>query len=511
MVYDYIIVGAGSAGSTLAARLSEDAGVSVLLLESGPDYPSFAETPDDLKYDNHQAASRPDSPHNWNFKGQATDLQSNETPVARGKVVGGTSSINHQIFLRAIPEDFDIWESLGNPGWSYTDVLPYFRKAESDADLNGDFHGDTGPIPVWRHPQNTWVPLQAAFYETCVSSGFPVDHDMNHPEASGVGAIPLNNPNGIRMSTALTYLPPARHRLNLTIKPNTHVKELVFNGSRVTGLRAVSGEEIFLLEGNEIILSAGAISTPHLLMLSGVGSKTQLEMAGIVPVVDLPGVGKNLKNHPSASIRYNPAADNPIRLSDPRNQVGLRLTISGSPYRNEIQIQPTASYSAELDVPDIRVGVRLEYPLSVGEISILSPDPTMQPRIAFNFLSDAEDRRRLREAVRMCVELFAKKPLCDNIGTRQSPGDNIIASDAEMDVWLKRTVTIAGHSSCSCKMGPQSDPMAVVDASGRVYGVDGLRVVDASIMPDIVRANTNATTIMMAEKMSDTIMNQSVR
>ena len=430
--------------------------------------------------------------------------------MARGKVTGGSSAINHQIVLRGMPEDFDAWAAAGNDEWDYRKTLPYFRRLENDADIRDDFHGNDGPIPVWRHARSTWLHFAGRFLPACRDAGFPDDPDLNHPDATGVGAMPLNNPGGVRMSAAITYLDACRHRLNLTIRANALARRIVFDhGStgppRAVGVAVESGDATFVVEGSEIILAAGAIASPQLLLLSGVGPADELRPLGIDPVHHLPGVGRSMKNHPSVSIVYRAQPDHHLSPDAPRNQVGLRFTANGSTQRNDIQVQPTTSYPESRNAPDIRIGCRLEYPYSEGLLTLASADVSVQPRLDFRFLTDPRDLPRFRDAVRRSVRIFEHPAFADLLAERRSPTDADLADDAALDAWLQQNAGIAGHTSVTCKMGSASDPTAVVDQYCSVHGLAGLRVIDASAMPDIVRANTNATVIMMAERAADFI------
>jgi len=422
-------------------------------------------------------------------------------PVWRGKITGGSSAVNVQVFLRGMPEDYDTWSSWGNTEWSFEKVLPYFLKLETDLDFHDGVHGVGGPINARRFRREEWLPIQRAFYNACRAAGFPDTPDMNHPESTGVGPIPMNNPGGIRISTAVGYLGQARHRPNLTIRPNSLARRVLFDGTRAIGVEAESGGEIMTVEATEIILSAGAVGSPHLLLLSGVGPADHLGSLKIPVVHHLPGVGRNLRDHPVALMVWQPHKDFSMDLKDPWLNVGLRYTASGSQLRNDIYI--VAAAIAQLGVVWMRPSLNLA--LGSGELKLSSADPHLQPSLDYNYLQEPFDRERLREAVRLCIKLSEHEEFKRILGERTEPKDADLASDEALDDWMMRNVTTGDHISCTCKMGPSSDPLAVVDQYGRVHGLERLRVVDSSIMPDCPRANLNATTIMIGERVSDFI------
>ena len=508
-IFDSIIVGSGSAGSILANRLTEDSNRNILLIEAGNDYSNFESMPENVYFGHRNVSSLPSlesDPSNWAYRAEST-TNGPEIPIPRGKVIGGSSSINAQILLRGIREDYDRWAEFGNNKWSFDEVLPYFIKLENDIDFPNDkYHGKEGYIKVKRVPENEWDPIHKAFYDSCIDYGFPACADHNKPDSTGVGALGFNQIDGVRQSTAITYLNDVRHRPNLNIKSNCYVKKIIFDNNIAIGVEVVSESKTFKIFSDQIIISAGAIESPKLLLNSGIGNPEKFTKHGIETVAELPGVGNNLRDHPMTFITWNskPGYSAPVNNYS-RVAMALRYTSKSSNWKNDMIVYMDSSDDKTTFYPlapkGIRANLTLNLEESSGEISLNEKDPDLYPKLSYNYLSTDNDINRFVEGVKILEDIGNNKEFQKYADEMILPDTNTRKDDKLLKKWLHGKMVTGHHSSGTCKMG--SDPLAVVDQAGSVIGTENLKVVDASIMPDCIRANTNATVMLIAERIID--------
>jgi choline dehydrogenase len=477
MKYDVVILGAGASGATIAARVSDDPSISVLLLEAGPYYRTTDEMPGGLLDGNDNSYS----PHNWDWMAES-NTSGRLGPMPSGKVVGGSSAVNTAIALRGTPEDYDDWASMGNDEWSWEKVLPYFRRLETDLDYDDDYHGRNGPIPVRRYREHELAPVQLAFVRAMRAMGYPETHDNNDPYSTGLGFHPMNKRGRTRMSVAICYLEPVRHRLNLTVRGDCLVRRILFDAGRATGVEVESGGSVQTVEGTKIVLASGAIASPAVLMRSGIGPEAHLRELGIGVVRDTPGVGAQLDDHPMLGVVYQ-AKDGQLRAGDPIVQTTYRYTSAGGVERNDMQLMPVSQFATREGKYVYSIGSVVERQKSIGRLTLTSADPHVHPRIENRFCDDPED------------EEFAH--LNDGI---RSPGPAVLQDDEQLASWAKHVAASGFHPSCTAKMAPASDPMGVVDQRFRLRGFENMYVADASVMPKCPRANIHLTSVMIGER-----------
>jgi choline dehydrogenase len=500
--WDVVVVGAGTSGCALAARLA-DAGRRVLLLEAGADHAQPADFPPELRDASSLAASVPGHPANWSLSGELTAGLT--VPVPRGRVVGGSSALNAGAFLRGTRADFDGWAAAGNDLWSYDRVLPAFRRLEADRDF-GDrpHHGAHGPVPVGR--SRAEHPLAAAFGAAAAELGFPAEPDKNADGPPGYGPVPLNVADGVRVNTAMAYLSPRRGRPELTVRGGVQVLRVVVDGGRAVGVATADG----VLRAAEVVLSAGAVASPHLLLLSGIGPADALRAAGISVVADVPGVGADFTDHPHVYVGYRPAAPVPVPPGLLPLHGVLHVTSAGSAVPGDLEILPWLTPFSRLTggtagpySDELAVGIGLQAEESRGRLTLDGADPHRAPRLEYRYLTADSDRRRLREGVRLTVELLGTRAFRPFVPGRTGPPHDVLADDAALDRWVRTHLTTAIHLAGTARMGPEGDPGAVVDQRLRVRGVPGLRLVDTSVLPRVTSRGPAATAVMLGERAAE--------
>ncbi len=529
--FDYIIVGAGSAGCILANRLSENGKTRVALIEAGgSDRSIFIKMPSAL------AIPMNTKRFNWGFESNPEPHLGNRViPCYRGKGLGGTSSINGMVFVRGNPCDIDQWEQEGASGWNYKNCLPYYKKLEHWQDGENAFRGGSGPIKVTTGNNMRLSPLYQAFIDAGVEAGYPLCSDYNGKTQEGFGPMQMNVDEGIRASTARAYLAPIKSRKNLEIFTNSLTEKICFEGTKATSIEFTSnGKKHIIHASRKVILSAGAIGSPHLLQVSGVGPQSVLQKAGITPILDSPGVGENLTDHLEVFFQYE--CTQPITLNgrlSPFHKawIGLRWLLfrNGLGATNHFESCGFIPSSAEKPWPDIQyhflpgaisydgntafkghgyqVHVGPNKPASRGFVHTRTNAIRDHPIIQFNYLKEEADRLDWRNTIRKTRHVLSQNALAPYRGEEIQPG-KAITSDSAIDDWVKKNVESAYHPTSTCKMGAHTDPMAVVNSKCNVIGTENLSVIDSSIFPTIPNGNLNAPTMMVAERAADLILSE---
>ncbi|MDI2128975.1 GMC family oxidoreductase [Yinghuangia seranimata] len=495
MAYDVVVVGAGSAGCVLAARLSEDERRSVLLVEAGPDYPSVADLPADVA-----DGTRPTVAHDWGFVSEP-DEAGRSVPLPRARLVGGCSATNAAFLLRGWPADYDAWAAAGNPGWSFAELLPVFRAVEADADFADRWHGGDGPIPVRRPSPQELSPLQHAFVRAAETAGHAVVEDHNRPGAAGIGPMPRNVRDGLRMSTSLTHLAAARDRSGLTVRADAVVDRVELSGTRACGVRLVGGA---VVEAARVVLAAGSYGSPAILWRSGVGPADRLRALGLPVALDLPGVGANLADHPLVAVDLPTAPG----FRGPVFQALLTMRSARAPRDGPPDLHLFAAGPFD-DAASPTGGVfgivtGLMAPRSRGSVRLRSADPTEAPLIDVAHLRHPDDLARMVDATLEARRLSRTLPLAGFVdGPELAPGAAIGDEDrSAIAASVRDRVGSYHHPVGTCAMGPDPRRGAVVDRRCAVHGAQGLWVADASVMPAIPSANTNLTAVVIAERVA---------
>jgi choline dehydrogenase len=439
--------------------------------------------------------------HDWGYRAEV--VPGRQATYARGKLAGGSSAINGSIAFRGQPGDYDEWAEWGNDEWSWEKVLPYFRKIEDDQDVSGPYHGRGGPIPIVRWQQKELVPLQQAYLEACLQHGFTYVEDHNEPASIGVGPIPMNRTGDLRVSSAIGYLNPNRHRLNLTIRPNTLVNRVLFEGTKAVGVEVESNGLAQRVYADNITLSAGALNTPAILLRSGVGPAADLESLGVRVVLNQPNVGANLIEHQQIAAGILPK-EGVAKADDPDVQIIVRYSSNGTtdpndPRFNDMQMYFVSRYVPITHRPISAMSV-LQKPRCRGNVTINSTDPHVQPVIKLNSYGDPDDMRIAKDGLRLCWEIVNRPQIKQLSEKSDFLTDEIVNDDNKLWEYIRANCATIWHPVGTCKMGPAGDSTAVVDQHFKVHGVGNLRVVDASVFPSHTRANPNLICFVLGER-----------